>query len=148
MSLPEKLVCLRKEKRLTQLELAEMLKVSRQAVSRWETGDAVPSTENLKCLSDLYSVPLDDLLNENAEKPERKPGPPERTGEEKGAARGRVWKWLLPVGVLLALLVATALAALIGTANSGDSGRQKISIGEMEGEVIETLPREEFDIEW
>ena len=67
MKLEEKLVALRKEKGLTQLQLAEMLNVSRQAVSRWEGGLAVPSLENLKYLGNLYNVPLDYLLSDNEE---------------------------------------------------------------------------------
>ena len=59
MKTAEKLVFLRKQKGLTQLKLAEILDVSRQAASRWEVGDALPSTENLKCLSNLYGVPFD-----------------------------------------------------------------------------------------
>lgn len=68
MKLDEKLVRLRKEKGLTQLELAEAVKVSRQAVSKWEAGGAVPSTDNLKGLSDLFGVPVDFLLNDEDEK--------------------------------------------------------------------------------
>lgn len=67
MELKEKLTDLRKKKGLTQLELAEELQVSRQAVSRWEVGAAVPSTNNLQYLSGLYGVPLEYLLNENAQ---------------------------------------------------------------------------------
>ena len=44
MELKEKLVALRKEKGLTQLVVAEKLNVSRQAISRWESGTAQPST--------------------------------------------------------------------------------------------------------
>lgn len=55
----EKLILLRKEKRLTQMQVAEEIKVSRQAVSGWETGTVVPSIENLKSLSILYGVPVD-----------------------------------------------------------------------------------------
>ena len=51
MKLEEKLTSLRKEKGLTQLELAEAVHVSRQAVSRWEVGTAIPTTENLAALS-------------------------------------------------------------------------------------------------
>ena len=58
MKLEEKLVQLRKEKGLTQLELAESLKVSRQAVSKWESGGAIPSTDSLRGLSELYGVLL------------------------------------------------------------------------------------------
>lgn len=48
MKLEEKLISLRKEKGLSQMKLAEMMNVSRQAISRWEVGTAVPSTDNLK----------------------------------------------------------------------------------------------------
>ncbi len=69
MELKEKLVTLRKKKGLSQLKLAEMIKVSRQAISRWEVGAAIPSMENLKFLGSLYDVPLDYLLNDNALEP-------------------------------------------------------------------------------
>lgn len=64
MELNEKLTQLRKEKSLTQMELAEEINVSRQAISKWEIGKTVPSMENLICLSKLYDVPLDYLINE------------------------------------------------------------------------------------
>lgn len=49
------------------MELAEKLNVSRQAISRWEVGAAVPTTDNLKVLSELYGVSVDYLLNDAAE---------------------------------------------------------------------------------
>lgn len=69
MELKEKLAALRKEKGLTQLAVAERLGVSRQAISRWESGMALPSTDNLKCLGALYGVPVDYLINEATERP-------------------------------------------------------------------------------
>lgn len=69
MELKEKLSRLRKEKGLTQLELAEALNVSRQAVSRWEVGTAVPALDNLVSLSGLYGVPLDYLVRDEMEQP-------------------------------------------------------------------------------
>ena len=69
MELKEKLVALRKEKGLTQLAVAERLGVSRQAISRWGSGMALPSTDNLKCLGALYGVPVDYLINEATERP-------------------------------------------------------------------------------
>ena len=69
MKLDEKLVALRKEKRLSQLELAEMMNVSRQAISRWERGTAIPSTDNLRCLGELYGVCVDVFLNDTVEVP-------------------------------------------------------------------------------
>ena len=62
MSLATNLVTLRKRNGLTQLDLAEKLNVSRQAISRWEVGSAVPSTDNLRILSELYNVSVDDIL--------------------------------------------------------------------------------------
>ena len=54
MELKEKLVALRKEKGLTQLAVAEKLDVSRQAISRWESGMALPCSPNCNS-SFLYS---------------------------------------------------------------------------------------------
>lgn len=48
MKLEEKLVALRKAKGLSQLQLAEMMDISRQAISRWEVGTAIPSTDKGK----------------------------------------------------------------------------------------------------
>ena len=48
--------------RMTQEFLAESLGVSRQAVSKWETGDSDPSMSNLVLLAKLYGVPLEELL--------------------------------------------------------------------------------------
>ena len=65
MEMNEKLVSLRKQHGLTQLDLAEKLHVSRQAISRWESGAAVPSTDNLKFLTNLYGVSLDYLVHDD-----------------------------------------------------------------------------------
>lgn len=62
MVLSEKLAALRKEHGYSQLNVAERLNVSRQAISRWEVGNSVPSTENLMELSRLYGVSLDELV--------------------------------------------------------------------------------------
>ena len=64
MTTAEKLVRLRKEKGLSQLQLAEEINVSRQAISRWEIGLAVPSREKLRALSELYNVSVDYLLSD------------------------------------------------------------------------------------
>lgn len=63
MELNEKLISLRKKNKMTQAQVAEVLDVSRQAISSWETGTVLPSTDNLLALSRLYQVPLDHLLN-------------------------------------------------------------------------------------
>ena len=53
---------LRQKHNLTQEELAERVLVTRQAVSRWETGETQPNTETLKLLSREYSVSINTLL--------------------------------------------------------------------------------------
>ena len=53
---------LRTQNGLSQDELAEKVFVTRQAVSRWETGETVPNTETLKLLSNLFSVSINTLL--------------------------------------------------------------------------------------
>ena len=53
---------LRTKKGLSQDELAEKLFVTRQAVSRWETGETVPGVETLKLLSTLFNVSINTLL--------------------------------------------------------------------------------------
>ena len=54
---------LRKEKELTQEQLAETLNVSRRTVSRWETGSNMPDLDLLMEMADLYQVDLRELLN-------------------------------------------------------------------------------------
>lgn len=78
MELHERLAALRRQKGLSQLALAEKLDVSRQAVSKWESGRSAPSTENLLRLSGLYGVPLDALVNCGLPLPEPEGGPPKR----------------------------------------------------------------------
>jgi len=63
MEFNEKLQELRKQKGLTQEELAEILFVSRTAVSKWESGRGMPSIDSLKAVSKFFTVTLDDLLS-------------------------------------------------------------------------------------
>ena len=63
MELNEKLQELRKSKGMTQEELAEVLYVSRTAISKWESGRGTPSIASLKQISAFFSVSIDDLLS-------------------------------------------------------------------------------------
>jgi transcriptional regulator with XRE-family HTH domain len=64
MNFGEKLQLLRKQKRLSQEKLSEQLKVSRQAISKWELGESLPDIENVVNLSKLFGVSIDYLLND------------------------------------------------------------------------------------
>ena len=63
MEFCEKLQELRKQKGLTQEELAAALYVSRTAVSKWESGRGYPNIDSLKAIAALFSVTVDDLLS-------------------------------------------------------------------------------------
>ena len=139
MKLVEKLVHLRKEKGLTQLELAEAVKVSRQAVSKWESGGGIPSTENLRGLSELYGVPVDYLLNDNAEKgtEDRKDNP--QKGQEK---RKRV---SIKIGLVVLALVIIVLTWYISYRNN--KGKY-FSVENMVGEEVVAQPDGNFSVGW
>lgn len=66
MALPEKLYTLRKKSGLSQEQLAEALNVSRQAISKWEGGSAMPESDKLLALSNYFGVSLDYLLKDGA----------------------------------------------------------------------------------
>lgn len=63
MEFNEKLQQLRKQKGLTQEQLAEQLFVSRAAISKWESGKGYPNIDSLKAISEFFSVSIDDLLS-------------------------------------------------------------------------------------
>ncbi|MEG2288822.1 MAG: helix-turn-helix transcriptional regulator [Clostridium sp.] len=68
MNFGEKLQKIRKDKGLSQEQLAGLLNVSRQAVSKWESGQTYPELDKLITLSDLFNISLDELVkNKNIE---------------------------------------------------------------------------------
>lgn len=74
MTLSEKIAALRGERQLSQGDLAEKLDVSRQSVSKWETGQSVPELDKLIKLADLFGVSVDQLVRDgDAPRPETPP---------------------------------------------------------------------------
>lgn len=59
----ENLVSLRRINHMSQEELAEKIGVSRQTISKYETGEALPDIEKCKALADLFDVSMDDMVN-------------------------------------------------------------------------------------
>ncbi len=108
MKLPEKILYCRKRAGLSQEELAGRLGVSRQAVSKWETGEAQPELSKLAPLAAELGVSVDWLLSDA--EPEEPRAEPERAEDWtdklprllRGAARR--WGWL--AGVYLAVVGA------------------------------------------
>ncbi|WP_297871449.1 helix-turn-helix domain-containing protein [uncultured Oscillibacter sp.] len=143
MKLDEKLVSLRKKKGITQAELAETVQVSRQAVSKWESGGSLPSTENLRALSRLYGVPMDYLLNEEeAEEGEPFPqNPTVKPDTSENNRRKTGLKWCIAALVILMLIVFVGI--LIANKN-----KEYSHLGETQGEEVNGVPSIEFELEW
>ena len=64
MNFAEKLKELRKKKGYSQEQLAEEIGVSRQAITKWETGSGLPDIENIKILAELFKMTIDELIVE------------------------------------------------------------------------------------
>lgn len=65
MGFAEKFYNLRMRKGLSQESLAEQFKISRQSISKWEMGDALPETEKLPLISNFFNVSIDYLLHDD-----------------------------------------------------------------------------------
>ena len=62
MSIGERIVALRTERKMSQSDLAEALNVSRQSISKWETDSSVPELEKLIRMASLFQISLDELV--------------------------------------------------------------------------------------
>lgn len=128
--LHEKLAELRAENNMSQFEVAEALNVSRQAISRWETGRAKPSTEKLIALSRLYGVPLDELVGDE---PARVESGAENVESAASPHRASPRRWLAAAALVIAVLAVVIGAYLIWR---GESNGQIIDSGDMKEDVI------------
>lgn len=119
MKLEEKLIQLRKRQGYTQLQLAEELNISRQAVSRWETGAAQPTIDNLKSLSRLYGISLDELLDDGWESraPQTPPGV-----SPAGNRQPLTGREMILYGIILLLSVAIVLLLVMLMQDHGYGG--------------------------
>lgn len=106
MTFSEQLLQRRKALGMSQEELAAQVQVSRQAVSKWETGDAMPDLNKLLALADALQISLDALCGRES--------PPEETAQPETPETKRRGQWLWPAlcGVLaVCLLTAGGLWA-------------------------------------
>ena len=132
----------RRQKGLSQWDVAEALDVSRQAVSRWETGAAAPTTDNLIRL--LYGVSLDALIrSEPLPQPEVVPvetaAETETLPAPEGAGRRRLPRWALAGLAALLCLLAVTLAYHLGTIQKEEP--VSIPIGDLATKSIGSLPQ-------
>lgn len=140
MELKEKLVALRKEKGLTQSAVAEKLDVSRQAISRWESGIALPSTDNLKSLSALYGVPVDYLLNSDTEEQRVTKGLEAENIPMNGMRTKRNLWVVLSIVMIVLLLVACEIFLYVNNQEEG------VDLHSIAGEDVTLQETPEFDL--
>lgn len=152
MDVAERLAALRKRAGLSQGDVAERLNVSRQAVSRWETGFTVPSTDNLSHLGRLYGVTLDELLSYSAALPPEKPQEkapaqqpkaeaPAPTPPPAAASAPAHAKVIIIALSILCLLLAIGVRVLL---HQKHSENRELTFDEIESESIEDADIDEF----
>ena len=141
MKLEEKLISLRNEKGLSQMKLAEMMNVSRQAISRWEVGAAVPSTDNLKFLGNLYGVSLEYLLHNDAPKPNQNETPMQKRIIEKQESR-RKTVFVVLMAVLAVAVIVLSVMLLV------EQPKKPISMGNISGSEVNVTGKDDFDVNW
>ena len=112
MTLGEKICALRAGKGLSQEDLAQRLEVSRQSVSKWETGQSVPDLEKIIRLADLFGVSVDELVREG-----ERPQPPQPETKVVYVKEKREWTAAQKVGICL--LAAGGALTLLGLAYGG-----------------------------
>ena len=152
MTLCEKLTQARKAAGLTQADVAAKLNVSRQAVSRWESGQSKPSTERLLALGVLYGVSIDQLLNTgNVEVPAVKTvsAPPEVASREAVIPeKRRTRAWLKYAAVILCSVIVTIFTVWLFS-KSGPIGKLRPkSIEDLKSKDISSESASYFDFTW
>lgn len=132
MSFSENLYFLRKRDKITQEELAERLGVTRQSVSKWETGEASPETEKLILICDLFGVSLDDIVRTDLTAGALREEPEEENGKECGRefiAKTNKFALRIALGVFFILLGVSVCLLLCGiSANLSGSSAQLTSV--------------------
>lgn len=113
MNLSENLQNLRKAKGMSQEELAEKLDVSRQAVSKWETGETSPETEKIIMICDLFDCSMDDLIK-------GKVIIEDATSKKVYDRFMNKFSKGISLGVLMILIGVTLLLTIIGIAPKGN----------------------------
>lgn len=142
MSLAKKMIELRKQNGLSQQDLADRLGVSRQAISRWETGAVQPLADSVKSLAQVFQVSTDYLLNDDLDTPTPPPTAQPAPPQEKPKSARKHRKWLLA----LAALAAAAVLVLVTAAGTAYylqwKERQPVSMYDLPRETAEESIRD------
>lgn len=101
MTFGEKLTNLRRAQNYTQEQFANLLGVSRQAVSRWESGTAYPETDKLIRIGEMFDCSIDYLLKDSIEEPS-----PALLAESGSKSKKKLWVIAVAVIAVLALIIA------------------------------------------
>lgn len=148
MSLAKKMIELRKQNGLSQQDLADRLGVSRQAISRWETGAVQPLADSVKSLAQVFQVSTDYLLNDDLDTPTPPPTAQPAPPQEKPKSARKHRKWLLA----LAALAAAAVLVLVTAAGTAYylqwKERQPVPASEMLTEKDDGKADGTFDLTW
>ncbi len=114
MTTGEKIAALRKEQGMSQEALGEKLGLSRQAVSKWEADQAVPTMDNLMELSKLFGVPVDTLLRPDAElMPKAEDSDESWPGAENPPVRNENRKWKIAAIAAAGLLCVSVVCSAV-----------------------------------
>ena len=120
MKMCDKLMALRKENGWSQEDFAEKLDVSRQAISRWENGTALPDSQNLLRISKLFRVSADYLLNDDYEDRTNSFATERILVEPASSTGNKRWPlWVRIAVVCFAILFACVAIAAVRNGNSG-----------------------------
>ncbi len=113
----EKLTRLRKSQNMTQEQLAEKLGVSRQAVSRWESGDSTPDMNNLLGLCDLFDVSSDYLIHDDYQSDDDLPIAKEKNEHLLEVKSKKKQHHLIAAIAFTVAMICSAASASLSTSN-------------------------------
>lgn len=137
----QRLIALRKEKGLTQAQLAEAINICRQSISDWERGVTKPTQDNLLLLSELYGVSVDYLLGKDVS-PAAPAVPVPEPQQQTQAPGQRLWIYRGIILILAALLVVMTLL-FVKERIENDQSVRKAPMSELPTKII--TPIEEFE---
>ena len=142
MEMKDRFIQLRREKQMTQAELAEALNVSRQAVSRWETGASIPSMDSLIELSKLYDVPVDYFMGKAvpANNPAVESSGSKSAVDSRACYMSRLKNALIIILAVLLVIASIVIVHFIIERNHTESPRDYYREGELEEVDIEDIP--------